>query len=211
MKTKWIKFVLVIVAILMILPYNVSAKTRLKKALEAYQKFLEKYESEFMVREFDWDKVNEENYKYCSYFMTEDLDGDKIPELITMHPCAYKSDDIYVYTYKQRKVTRLTKQGITCSGQTGGQAYIYLCSQKHLHSHYSYGLLGEFDTAYKLTKNGKASKYLAYEESYVTNKITCKKNNKKISVKKYNSLKEKCVELDTTWKVNNSTERSKMH
>lgn len=211
MKTKSIKLVLIITLMLANLPCNASARTKKEKALEVYQKFLKKYESEFIAQEFDWDTVNKENYKYCSYFMTEDLDGDKIPELITMHPDAYKSDDIYVYTYKKGKVTRLTKQGITCSSQTGGYSYVYLCSQKHLHSYYFYGILAETDTAYKLNQNGKVSKYLDYEESYVTNNITCKKNSKKISVKKYNAIKKKCKELDTTWKENNSTERSKMY
>lgn len=211
MKAKSIKLVLTITLMLAILPCNASARTKKEKALEAYQKFLKKYESEFTVQEFDWDTVNKENYKYCSYFMTEDLDGDNIPELITMHPDAYKSDDIYVYTYKKGKITRLTKQGITCASRTGGYSYVYLCSQNHLHSYYFYGILAETDTAYKLNQNGKVSKYLDYEESYVTNNITCKKNGKEISAKKYNAIKKKCKELDTTWKENNSTERSKMY
>ena len=62
MKAKSIKLVLTITLMLAILPCNASAKTKKEKALEAYQKFLKKYESEFTVQEFDWDTVNKENY-----------------------------------------------------------------------------------------------------------------------------------------------------
>ena len=70
--------------------------------------------------------------------------------------------------------------------------------------------MGESDTAYALKSNGKLSKYLEYQESYITNKISCKKNEKNISVKKYNSFARKCVEQQTIWKENNLEARRKI-
>lgn len=212
MKKRYVSiiFVLVVTLLLTSLPCNVPAKTKREKALETYQKFLEKYESSFTVREGDWEMQNTENYKFCSLFMVKDMDGDKVPELITLHPNEYNSSQIYVYTYKKNKVVPVSKNGVSCANQVGGYAYVYLCSQNHLHNHFFYSLLEEDDTAYKLNTKGKLSKYLDYQESFITNKIVCKKNGKKISQKKYNSLIKKCKAQDDAWRTNNQTERDQL-
>lgn len=202
--------VLSIAIVLLVFPYNTVAETRKETALVAYQNFLEKYESSFTVLEGDFEKQNKESYKYCSEFIIKDMNGDKMPELITLHPVGYKKAEVYIYTYKKGKVSRLNRKAISCTCISGGTAYIYFCSKKHLHNHYFYGLIGENDTAYVLKSNGKLSKYLEYEESYITNKISCKKNEKNISVKKYNSLVGKCVEQQTVWEENNLDARKKM-
>ena len=207
---KFFNMVLSVMIVLLIFPYNTAAETRKEKALAAYQNFLGKYESSFTVLEGDFEKQNKEDYKYCSEFIIKDMNGDKVPELVTLHPVGYKNAEVYIYTYKKGKVSRVNKKAISCTCISGGTAYVYFCSKKHLHNHYLYGLMGESDTAYALKSNGKLSKYLEYQESYITNKISCKKNEKNISVKKYNSLARKCVEQQTIWKENNLEVRRKI-
>lgn len=210
MKKRYFSIILVVALLLTSLPYSVSAKSKGEKALEAYQKFLGKYESSFSVREGEWDKQNTENYKFCSFFMVKDMDGDKVPELITLHPNEYNLSHIYVYTYKKNKVVPISKNGISCANQVGGYAYVYFCSKNHLHNHFFYSLLEEDDTAYKLNAKGELSKYLDYKESFITNKVVCKKNGKKISLKKYNSLAKNCNQQGDEWKTNNQRQRDQL-
>ena len=210
MKKRYFSIILVVALLLASLPCNVSAKTKREKALEAYQKFLGKYESSYTIRDFDYENENKENYNSCSAFMLKDMNGDKVPELVTLHPIRYKDYKVYIYTYKKGKVCQLNKKAISCTSVSGGSAYVYFCSRNHLHNHYLYGLFEEDDTAYKLNTKGKLSKYLDYQESFITNKIVCKKNGKKISQKKYNSLIKKCKAQDDAWRTNNQTERDQL-
>lgn len=57
---------LIVLTGILIMPFHTYAVS--KKALSAYANFLRKYESAFEVEECDWDKENDENYKYSKEF-----------------------------------------------------------------------------------------------------------------------------------------------
>ena len=83
-----------------------AASAKWKKACKAYNTWLSKNNSKFTAKEFDFSTKNTENYKKADRFMIVDLDKNGVPELVVTHPVAYKSDNIYVYTYKSGKVAQ---------------------------------------------------------------------------------------------------------
>ena len=201
----------------LIVPANVSAKSKSDAALKAYQKYLKKYESQYSEEQYEHLEPNSESYKYCSSFAIIDMNGDKIPELVTEHCNGYKTWELHVYTYKKGKIKELTKQGIAVDSVFGGNAYSYFCSQKHLHTYYYYGLMGTDDIAYQLSKSGKLSKYIEYHEYWYnvmeqgSGQCRCYKNGEKISTKQYKKLFKKCGSEDFSyWKPNTSEEREKL-
>lgn len=200
-------------------PTEVHAASKLettkKEALKAYQKFLKKYESHYEPEEGAWDKRNKESKKYCSSFAILDMNGDRIPELVTSHCNGYKDWEDHIYTFVNRKIKEVTKSGIAEICTAGGSIYTYFCDQKHLHVQYYNGGVGiEEDTAYRLTKKNKLSKYLYYSCQSNTNgskKCEYMENGKKISSKTYQKLSKKCGKSNFSyWKENTSKERKKI-
>lgn len=196
---------------------SVYAKPNRKAALNAYKKYLNKYESQYTQEEFDSMIPNEESYKYCSEFAIIDMNGDKIPELITEHCNGYKDWELNVFTYKNGKITRLSKSGISMSSNMGGYAYPYFCKQKHLHINSYYGQMGTEDTAYKLNKKGKLYNYLKYTEYWYdmdhqdNGTKSYYVNGKKSSYGAYSKLSKNCKELKQSyWRENTKVERSKI-
>lgn len=57
-------------------------------------------------------------------FLLLDMDQDGLPELVVMHPDAYKSDRLYVYTYKSGNVVQVKNM----DGTEGENAYINISS-----------------------------------------------------------------------------------
>ena len=217
MKRK-LSVVLVLVMLLsLIIPVNVSAKSKNYAAIKAYQKYLKKYESQYTQEQFDRLEQNKENYKYCSSFAIIDMNGDKIPELVTEHCNGYKEWEIHVFTYREGKVEELTKEGIAYSSVAGGTSYAYFCSRSHLHIYHYYGAMGTNDIAYRLSKSGKLSEYLKYSKYWYdvmkqdSGQSECFENGKKISFKQYKKLFKKCGKEDCSyWKNNTATERNNL-
>lgn len=179
-------------------PINVIAKSKSDAAKKAYQKYLKKYESQYTQEQYDRQEPNKESYKYCASFAIIDMNGDKIPELVTEHCNGYKDWEDHVFTYKQGKVTELTKSGISVSSTAGGTAYSYFCSKKHLHVYHYYGGMGTENRAYRLNKTGKITNYLKYSAYQYDwdiddfSKHECFENGKRISSTRYKKLFKKC-------------------
>lgn len=139
-------------------------KDERKNALKAYQKFLKKYQSAYKYSDDENIFItNSEDHKYCSGFMIKDMNGDNIPELIIDHFESFKSWSTYVFTFKNGKIKEVTKEAIDGSYNAGGYMETYFCKENHLHVHYLYGLLGEWNTAYSINKKGELYKYLEFE------------------------------------------------
>lgn len=145
-----------------VLPLNAQAASSAKwpKACKAYKSFLAKNESKFTARVGDFATKNKEGYKKTSYFNIADLDGNGVPELVTYHELGYKQADMYVFTYKSGKVTRVKNAGgkgaqISATNSAGGSYNIYICKKGHLHRSYYNGFLGlSEDTVYSM-KSGR--------------------------------------------------------
>ena len=118
-----------------------AASAKWKKACKAYNTWLSKNNSKFTAKEFDFSTKNTENYKKADRFMIVDLDKNGVLELVVTHPVAYKSDNIYVYTYKSGKVAQAKdtfgRKGetaaVSINCQASGGYEVYKCRKKHLH------------------------------------------------------------------------------
>lgn len=183
------------------------AASKRSKACKAYKSFLAKNESKFEVEEGDFYTENAESYKKASSFMILNMNGDKIPELVTYHPQGYKQGDLYVYTYKNGKVTKMKRIDQNCNA--AGWYYNYACKKNHLHVEWNGGYMGHHDYVYKITK-GKVKLYLEANEDDFAGTKSFKKNGKKISKSAYNSAISGCVESGkSAMRANNSANRKK--
>ena len=70
----------------------------------AYSAFLAKNQSRFKSEEYNFKKNNSEKHTTASYFAVADLDGNGIPELIIIHPQAFKRVILRFYTYSGGKM-----------------------------------------------------------------------------------------------------------
>lgn len=208
-------FTLIIVLTgIMMFPLNTYALSKKQKALNAYENFLERYESTFSVEECDWEKTNAESYKYSKEYAVCDMDADGTPELLTIHQSGYKSWNIYIYAYQKGKVKRISKQPIDISSNAGGEYDISMCKKNHLHVIHSTGF-SNWDRAYKLNKKGFIYLYLECDESWWNGRdqmmVQCKKNSKIISSAQYRKLRRKCGNENVVhWIDNNAKGRSSL-
>jgi hypothetical protein len=204
----------VMIIMVLIVPIRAEAKDTNAKALKAYKKFLAKNESTFSVKMGDFTTQNKESYKKSSMFLLVDMNQDGISELVTYHPNGYKNGYLYLFQYKNGKVTRIKNSKnkasrITECSTAQGLYYTYSCSKRHLHVRYEGGYVGYSEAIYNL-KNGKLNKYLYEEIDNMYETETYKKNGKKISQSKYESLYSKCeISLDYEMRLNNKTNREK--
>ncbi len=120
-----------------------AATAKWKKAVKAYNTFLAKNQSKFKVREGDFSNKNKESTKKSAYFNIVDLDNNGVPELVTYYNIAYKRANLYVYTYKKSKVSRLKSSEINVSYNANGSYDIFICKKKHLHVHYNGGFISD--------------------------------------------------------------------
>lgn len=194
-------------------------KDERKNALKAYQKFLKKYQSAYKYSDDENIFItNSEDHKYCSGFMIKDMNGDNIPELIIDHFESFKSWSTYVFTFKNGKIKEVTKEAIDGSYNAGGYMETYFCKENHLHVHYLYGLLGEWNTAYSINKKGELYKYLEFEriikniDDWDTEreKQNYKYKGEKIGKSRYQKIEKKCGSNKYYWRENTEKERSKI-
>lgn len=194
-------------------------KDERKNALKAYQKFLKKYQSAYKYSDDENIFItNSEDHKYCSGFMIKDMNGDNIPELIIDHFEPFKSWSTYVFTFKNGKIKEVTKEAIDGSYNAGGYMETYFCKENHLHVHYLYGLLGEWNTAYSINKKGELYKYLEFEriikniDDWDTEreKQNYKYKGEKIGKSRYQKIEKKCGSNKYYWRENTEKERSKI-
>lgn len=207
-------FVFAVMLVAVCVPVPAQAKTsKKKKAMKAYTKFLSKNESKFTAVEGDTATKNSENYKKCSRFMLLDLNKDGIAELITYHDIAYKTGNLYVYTYKKGKVKLLkdkyknyAKVQLNSSG--GGAYNVFACSNGHLHVHWTGGYLGYSKVAYTM-KKGKFKEYLYLDVSSRSNGKVCRINGKNVKAKKVKKKFKSCKERENGGLQTNRKSRRK--
>lgn len=189
---------------------DVEAASKKTKALKAYNAFLAKNESNFVVQEFDYQTINNESKSTASSFLVVDLDGNKIPELVTIHDVAYKECYIQFYTYKNGKVVAIRnskskKAQIAVFSQAQGYYEVYACKKNHLHVIWQGGWIGNEEKIYQV-KSGKLKLYLSKEENDLGDApvVVYKKNGKKTTGKVYQSLTSKCKKIKKGYFVKNN-------
>ena len=206
--------VFVLVIVLMSLDVKTQAASKKwKKACNKYKTFLAHNESKFEAMEGDYETSNKENYKKSSYFLIDDLNADGVPELITLHTEAYKTDYLYIYTYKKGKVKSLKDSegniatiDISCSA--AGYYTVSVCKKNHLHADWSGGDLGYNYSAYVM-KKGKLKMYLNYIQDDLYDFTVITKYGKNINEKAYNKLISKCGRNYKFLNKNTSLNRTK--
>jgi hypothetical protein len=157
-KKLWMYLLLMLVMTIAVFPLNAQAASSKKwtKACKAYKTWLAKNESTFEVTDFT--NKNPESYKKTAYFNIVDLDGNGVPELITYHNICLKNADVYIFTYKGGKVTRVRDSSgkafkvNTCYWANGSFGY-WICKNSHLHIAYS-GSFDRYEYVYSM-KSGK--------------------------------------------------------
>lgn len=196
---------------------NVQASTaKWKNACKAYNAYLAKNKSRFKAEIGGFEKSNKESYKKVDSFLIVDLDKNGIPELVVNHPYSYKSDAIYVYTYKAGKIVQIKDTNgnkgkwadINISCQANGWYSVYKCKRNHLHVNWFGGMLGYENSIYSVNK-GKLKLYARETENNILDFKSYEINGKKVGVKKYNTLLKKCGSTENGLKSNTKTNRKK--
>lgn len=166
---------------------------------DAYYKFLTENESGFTAEMGEFEKQNEESYQKSSAFLLVDLDQDGVPELVVQHPDAYKSDRLYVYTYKSGEVVQVKN----VDGEEGENAYINMnsqadglysvsgCGQNHLHVVWSAENFGREDSIY-IVKKGQLELYAESEEIEELDVYTHRIDGEEVESGAYNVFLEGC-------------------
>ncbi len=198
-----------------------AASAKWKKACKAYNTWLSKNNSKFTAKEFDFSTKNTENYKKADRFMIVDLDKNGVPELVVTHPVAYKSDNIYVYTYKSGKVAQAKdtfgRKGetaaVSINCQASGGYEVYKCRKKHLHVVWNGGMDGTEETVYTLSK-GKLKQYAKANEVDISggqnsDYFSYMLNGKEVTSKKYKSFTKKCGNSSGGFVSNTKANRKK--
>lgn len=213
----FLTFVLLFPAIFVGSSINVQASTaKWKNACKAYSAYLAKNKSRFKAGMDEFEKNNKESYKKVDSFLIVDLDKNGIPELVVKHPHSYKSDFIYVYTYKTGKIVQIRdangKKGewanINISCQANGWYSVYKCKANHLHVNWSGGMFGYENSIYTVSK-GKLKLYAKEMEDNIRNFKAYEINGKSVSIQKYNALLKKCGNTENGLKSNTKTNRKK--
>lgn len=186
-----------------------AASYKWKKACKAYQKFLKYNVSKFVSPDYAGSGIsNKESYKKTSQFAVLDMDKNGVPELISWHPVTYKTDTIYVYTYKNGKVKKVKNPAISICSQAWGWYNVSFCKKGHIHTKWNGGWMGENETVYIL-KSGKIRAYAKYEKDDLMNTISYKLNGKKVSSTKYNKYVKKCKASSEKFYANTKANRKK--
>lgn len=193
-----------------------AASAKWRKACKVYTIFLAKNQSDFKAEMGEFTKQNQEGYKKADAFLLVDLDKNGIPELVTKHPYAYKSDYIYVYTCKGGKVTQIKgingEKGetacINISSQADGRYYVYKCRRNHLHAKWSSANVGTDESIYTVGK-GKIKLYAKGENVQAYGIESYQINGKKVSAKKYRALLKKCGNYEQSLNLNTKTNRKR--
>ena len=212
-KKKWILMVAVFMMVFAgVMPVQ-AASAKWKKACQAYKTYLAKNESHYVPKRTKyWYTANSEKATTLSDFLILDMDKNGVPELIGIHSYGMKNQKLYVFTYKNGKVTRVKNtKGKSASvemiSSTGtGWPSVYSCTKNHLHIYLSWGS-GNKQYTYVI-KNGKLQCYAEYEWNWIENKTTCKVNGKRVSAKKYQSVIKNCRQKKC-WVTNNKKNRAK--
>lgn len=198
-----------------------AATAKWKKACKSYNTWLAKNVSKFKAAEFDFSRKNTENYKKTDRFMIADLDKNRIPELIVVHPIAWKYDNIYVYTYKSGKVVQVKniygRKGesafISTNCQASGRYEAYTCMKNHLHVIWNGGIDGTEENVYVLRK-GKLKRYARANEVDISGNQNSKNysymmNGKNVTSKKYRAFIKKCGKNHVYFVSNTKANRKK--
>nr|MCR4715882.1 hypothetical protein [Lachnospiraceae bacterium] len=97
------------------------------------------------------------------------------------------------------------KISVTCTA--AGYYNVYACNKGHLHVEWNNGTTGYTHRIYTI-KNGKLKLYLKAEVDNLVGKSSFKKNGKKISESKYDSVYMKCS-ATSDMKSNTAKNRNK--
>lgn len=183
-----------------------AATAKQEKAYKAYKTYLGKNESKFVVQ-MDVTYRNTESYKKASCFMVADLNKDGIKELITLHPFGFRNSSVYVYTFRNGKITRLKDQNgkyveiSECSWSNGGYD-TWICKQKHLHIKWS-GFSGYHEYVYRMT-GGKLILYLERNIDSFIKKYTYTVNGMMVTQSDFEEKVSKCFRSSKGIFVDNS-------
>lgn len=213
----FLAFVMLFPAIFASSSINVQASTaKWKNACKAYGAYLAKNKSRFKAGMGEFEKTNKESCKKADSFLIVDLDKNGIPELVVNHPYSYKSDHIYVYTYRAGKIVQIKDTngekgelaGINISCQANGWYSVYKCKKNHLHVNWSGGMFGYENSIYTVNK-GKLKLYAKETEDNIRDFKSYEINGRRVSSKKYNALVKKCENTENGLKSNTKTNRKK--
>lgn len=166
---------------------------------DAYYEFLAENESMFLAEMGEFEKVNEESYQKANAFLLVDMDQDGLPELVVKHPDAYKSDRLYVYTYKSGSVVQVKNvdgtEGkdafINISSQANGLYSVFGCGQNHLHVVWNAEGFGRSDRVYRV-QNEMLELYAESEEVDELGVYTYKIEGEEVESMDYNVFLEAC-------------------
>ncbi|MDY3249827.1 MAG: hypothetical protein SOX32_05700 [Candidatus Choladocola sp.] len=209
---KWILMVAVFMMVFAgVMPVQ-AASAKWKKACQAYKTYLAKNESRF-VANTNTQYRNNESYRKTSCFMISDLDGNGVPELITLHCWGFRDSSVYVFSYKNGKVTRVknTKGKYVdiseCSWANGGYS-TWICNRRHIHVKWS-GFSGYHEYVYRMS-GGKLKLYMERDVDNFIKKYRYTVNGKKVSKSSFNKQIKKCKHISKGEFVrNNKTNRSR--
>lgn len=199
-----------------LLEQNGRNEQALAEYKDAYYEFLAENESAFTAEMGEFERMNEEGYQTARAFLLVDMDQDGLPELVVMHPDAYKSDRLYVYTYKSGNVVQVKNvdgaEGenayINISSQAEGYYNVFGCGQNHLHAVWSAGDFGRGDSIYRV-KDGKLELYAESEEVDEFGVYTHRIEGEEVESMDYNIFLETCGGILKDLEDNTESNREK--
>lgn len=191
-----------------------KSKVTKKDIYGLYKKYLLQNESKYISMGAE---NNKESYKKASGFLTADLDKDGIPELITLHPVGWRHDQLYVFTCKNGKVTKIknstSDSSIDMSSAANGSYEVFACNRNHLHTVWSGVNALNFSSAsnekiYTIEKE-KLKCYAAVSDNMSrSNQIIYEVNGSQVGKRQYESVVGKCKKIAYMYS-NNAVNRSK--
>lgn len=186
-----------------------AASYKWNKACKAYQTFLKKNVSKFVAPTVPGTQiVNPENYKKTARFAVLDMDKNGIPELISWHLWGYHEDKLFVYTYKNGKVTRVKNSEVDLFCQVRGWYNAVFCKKGHLHAKLDVGIWGKYEYVYAL-KNGALKLYAQSDQDFIRDTEAYYVNGKRVSSSRYRSAVKNCKITSEIFYENTKTNRKK--
>ena len=214
-KCKRLVFYSLLLLIFILLPTNVQAASKSKKAMKAYATYLSKLEPDtFEV--IMAAGVYPNNRDAVRSFFLYDLDKDGVPELFTMQVLNFRYEIFKVFSYKSGKVTPFKFSNgssvvFTNNHQANGSYHFWICNKNHIHNYFGGGF-GWDRRVFKLSGK-KLKEYLRYHEDHdlLSGAVRVNeafKDGKRISVKKFESLTAKCREKGMEYFLNTKENRN---
>ena len=212
-KRMMVFFLMLLVFVL--LPTNVQAASRSRKAMKAYAGYLSDLEPDtFEV--IAAAGIYPENRDAVRSFFLYDLDKDGVPELFTMQVLNFRYEIYKVFSYKSGKVTPFRfSDGSSVvfdnNHQANGNYYFWICNRNHIHNYYGGGY-GWDQRVYRLYGK-KLKEYLRYHEerNLLTGDVSVNeafRYGEKISATKFQSLTAKCREKSMEYYYNTKANRN---